>query len=148
MDQPGRKQLSHEIPSWIDDPERETYFLTLCVQNRDNRPLLYGDTPSRILQAVRYYHDKGIWWTHLALVMPDHLHLIAYFPEDISTIVHKWKRWTSRNLAIDWQRDFFDHRLRRDESFDEKADYILQNPVRAGLVKTSEEWPYLWRSPK
>jgi putative transposase len=80
--------------------------------------------------------------------MPDHLHLIAYFPEDISTIVHKWKRWTSRNLAIDWQRDFFDHRLRRDESFDEKADYILQNPVRAGLVKTSEEWPYLWRSPK
>jgi hypothetical protein len=36
----------------------------------------------------------------------------------------------------------FDHRLRRDESLDEKARYILANPVRAGLVKREEDWPW------
>jgi len=29
---------------------------------------------------------------------------------------------------INWQRDFFDHRLRGDEGWREKSDYILRNP--------------------
>jgi len=37
-------------------------------------------------------------------------------------------------MGIKWQRDFFEHRLRSDESWREKADYILANPVRKGLV--------------
>jgi hypothetical protein len=47
-----------------------------------------------------------------------------------------------RALPHHWQRDFFDHRLRDDESFEEKAAYILNNPVRAGLVNRFEDWPY------
>jgi hypothetical protein len=46
-------------------------------------------------------------------------------------------------LKIDWHRDFFEHRLRKDESFRQKADYILLNPVRAGLTKLPEERPYV-----
>lgn len=45
---------------------------------------------------------------------------------------------------MEWQEDFFDHRLRSDESLDEKANYVRMNPVRAGSVKTVEEWPYSW----
>jgi len=40
------------------------------------------------------------------------------------------------------QKDFFEHRLRSDESAQEKSDYILVNPVRAGLVPKPEDWPY------
>jgi hypothetical protein len=36
-----------------------------------------------------------------------------------------WKRWTARQMGIEWQRDFFEHRLRSDESLREKTDYIL-----------------------
>ena len=39
---------------------------------------------------------------------------------------------------------FFEHRLRKEESFREKADYILANPVRAGLVERAEDWPYVF----
>ena len=56
-----------------------------------------------------------------------------------------WKHWTAVQCGIEWQRDFHDHRLRRDESFSEKSDYILQNPVRAQLVERAEDWPYVWR---
>jgi putative transposase len=43
-----------------------------------------------------------------------------------------------------WQRGFFDHRLRADESFEEKATYVRMNPVRKGLVGRPDDWPHLW----
>jgi len=39
-------------------------------------------------------------------------------------------------------RDFWDTQLRKGENYDEKWQYVLENPVRAGLVKHSEDWPY------
>ena len=76
--------------------------------------------------------------------MPDHAHMLATFGPDASMekIVRSWKRHSARYASIRWQRDFFDHRLRNDESFEEKAAYILNNPIRAGLVARSEDWPY------
>jgi putative transposase len=41
-----------------------------------------------------------------------------------------------------WQEGFFDHVLRSDESYSQKWNYVRENPVRAGLVKSVEEWPY------
>jgi mono/diheme cytochrome c family protein len=59
-------------------------------------------------------------------------------------IIADWKRFLATEFRIEWQRDFFDHRLRKEESYREKADYILANPIRAGLTTSSEEWPYFW----
>ena len=41
-----------------------------------------------------------------------------------------------------WQRGFFDHVLRSDESYAQKWNYVRQNPVRAGLVANADDWPY------
>ena len=54
------------------------------------------------------------------------------------------ERMDCHSLLIEWQRDFFEHRLRGSESYREKADYILLNPVRAGLARTPEEWPHIF----
>jgi len=72
---------------------------------------------------------------------------LVSFPDldkSVRTIVSKWKEWTTKSLAIRWQRDSFEHRLRREESVHEKADYILQNPVRARLVSNWEDWLYVF----
>ena len=42
-----------------------------------------------------------------------------------------------------WQRSFYEHVLRRDESTDVTAAYILANPVRAGLAAAPQEYPWL-----
>jgi hypothetical protein len=42
----------------------------------------------------------------------------------------------------EWQTDHWDTRLRSGESYDAKWEYVRNNPVRAGLVKTADEWPY------
>jgi len=59
-------------------------------------------------------------------------------------VISKWKEWTAKEIGIIWQRDFFEHRLRHDESRREKADYILRNPIRGGLVKHPEDWPFIY----
>jgi hypothetical protein len=41
-----------------------------------------------------------------------------------------------------WQREFFDHVLRSAESYSEKWNYVRNNPVRAGLVSTADEWKH------
>ena len=61
--------------------------------------------------------------------------------------VRFWNSYVSKNwddplqLPI-WQRDFWDTQLRKDESYGEKWHYVIENPVRAGLVRRSEDWPY------
>lgn len=43
-----------------------------------------------------------------------------------------------------WQEESFDHVVRSCESLQQKIEYIRQNPVRRGLVKTPEEYPWLF----
>jgi hypothetical protein len=59
-------------------------------------------------------------------------------------VVADWKRFVARKTGVEWQKGFFDHRLRHDESFEEKAHYIRMNPVRAELVANPGDWPHVW----
>ena len=55
-----------------------------------------------------------------------------------------WKGGLRRKLGLSWQHNFFDHRLRNEEEGRNKSEYILQNPVRAGLIDDWQKWPYYW----
>ena len=142
----ARKRLPHGVPLWI-DPSKEHYFITVCCQKRGRNLLANPRIGHPLLETIKHRHGRGIWYAHVALVMPDHVHLILTFPEidkRVQTIVSKWKEWTAKSLGVPWQRDYFEHRLRREESFREKADYILANPVRAGLVARWDDWPFVF----
>ena len=41
-----------------------------------------------------------------------------------------------------WQKEFFDHLLRSDESYSEKWNYVRNNPVRAELVSNANDWKF------
>jgi transcriptional regulator of aromatic amino acid metabolism len=51
-------------------------------------------------------------------------------------------RTASAATAPLWQREFFDHLLRSEESYDQKWNYVRDNPVRAGLVLNASEWSF------
>jgi len=86
--------------------------------------------------------------------MPDHAHMIVT-PHDewsLATIMHRVKSVSAHEISSAsgkrghvWQHESFDHILRSVESLKRKADYVAANPVRAGLVKTPEDYPWLWR---
>ena len=144
MTVPQRKWLHHTTPSWVNEG---SFFITICCQQRGTSQLCLPDISAKLFEAVQLYHEKQRWYVSLWLLMPDHIHALVACPqnESLAKWIAAWKRHTSRNAGIEWQKGFFDHRLRKAESFEEKATYIWMNPVRKGLVESPEGWPYVWR---
>lgn len=146
MQPPGLKRLPHKIPLWV-NPHREIYFITINCAERFRNQLALPDTAERLFETVRHRQEKFLWWPHIFLLMPDHLHTLLSFPpsdKPIRLIVNKWKEWTAKTIGIGWQSDFFEHRLRHNESRRQKANYILENPVRQKFVVRPEEWPHVY----
>jgi REP element-mobilizing transposase RayT len=120
------------------------FFVTICCENRGKNQLCLPKIAEILFNAARHYHDQQEWFLRLMLLMPDHLHAIIIPAPSISlgTVVGNWKRFVAKQTDIAWQKNFFDHRLRSNESWDEKAAYIRANPVRAGLIAQNETWPF------
>ena len=139
----GRRALPHEPPHFIGTSDA-IFFITICCQPKGLNQLCNEETARIIFDAAEFYYDQHQWGVPLLVLIPDHLHMLATFGPDagMQKVVRNWKRYLANRAAIHWQRDFFDHRLRNDESVDEKAAYILQNPVRTRLVAKLEDWPY------
>jgi putative transposase len=82
--------------------------------------------------------------------MPDHIHLFAAFDDRISlsTWMKSLKNYLSKALrelaahAPHWQKGFFDHLLRSEESYGSKWEYVFHNPVRQQLVSDPTLWPF------
>ncbi|MGH9754478.1 MAG: transposase [Blastocatellia bacterium] len=70
----------------------------------------------------------------------------------LDVIMHSLKSWTANqaNEALGrqgqfWQHESYDHVIRDDGEFDRIVNYVLNNPVKAGLVKEWKEWRWSWR---
>src|SRR6266513_3152866 len=122
-----------------------TYFITICCAEKGRNCLCHGNVAKEIFKTAAIYDDRQLWYLELVVLMPDHLHALISIDGDtlLSSIIGSFKRATAKFSGIKWQRNFFDHRLRCDESFDEKAGYIRNNPVRAGLATNEDKWPYV-----
>ena len=125
-----------------------TFFVTICAHERDANTLCLPEIGKIVLDSIRWRNERHIWFCEIALLMPDHVHLILKFSERVAMTkaLRDWKSWLTKTHGISWQENFFDHRLREDEAYDQKAAYILQNPVRAKLIAKEEDWPYVWIS--
>jgi putative transposase len=141
---PKRKTLPHGIPDWVEDGSE--YFITIRGKDRGRNQFCNDEVFELIKSSLLFRQERGDLWVHLLVLMPDHLHAIMSFSPTIGMkrSISQWKRYISTNSVIEWQRDFFDHRLRQDESYVEKAHYIRMNPVRAGLVGDSKDWKFVW----
>jgi len=142
---PTRKKLTHHIPPWVD--ERSFYFVTICTEPRGQNHLCNKNVGDVILKAASFYHEQCKWHCRLMLLMPDHLHGIIAFARDLGmrSLLASWKRYLTKQTAVQWQSGFFDHRLRDRFQVEEKMSYVLNNPVRAGLCKDVNDWPFVYR---
>ncbi|HEY0946747.1 MAG TPA: transposase [Opitutaceae bacterium] len=124
------------------------YFITIACDVRGRNQLCRPNIGHALLNSVRYDHDRHDWYVHLFLLMPDHAHaLLAAAPDKaLATLIGNWKRYATTKYGISWQKNFIDHRLRSDESWEEKAAHIRANPARAGLVRDGESWPYVFEA--
>jgi REP element-mobilizing transposase RayT len=138
-----RTPLGHTSPAWV--AAGSLFFVTICCEERGSVRLTTPDAARIVLGAAENYHQRGRWFLRLFLLMPDHLHALIAFPahEKMNEVIRNWKAFTRRQAGVVWQRNFFDHRLRSDESWEHKAAYIRMNPVRRNLVSLPTQWPFV-----
>jgi len=133
------------------------YFVTFKTLNRRN--ILAHEA---IDSALTEYAETGVPMgaaVGIYVIMPDHVHLFVRLSPDrklgrwekglkdklgkqLAKLGYSPQNMPNCKLKSFWQPGFFDHILRSSESYRQKAQYVLDNPVRAGLVKKPEEWPF------
>lgn len=145
------------------------YFVTLCTLCR-KKVLANAAVNQAVIKFGERGIERNIALGRY-VIMPDHIHLfVRGGPQfDLGLWVRGLKRvvaaavaggregfrsgTASPSAASDggrynverssvWQRGFFDHLLRNSESYAQKWNYVLENPVRAGLVSAAEDWPF------
>ncbi|MDP1580935.1 MAG: hypothetical protein Q8M02_11690 [Candidatus Didemnitutus sp.] len=141
-DNPRRSRPVH-LPVLDNGTRSIIVFLTVCT--KDRAPLLANAAMQGIL--LKSWSAATHWRVGRYAIMPDHVHLFcapARLPaEPLIGWVRYWKRLCTQEYGSAlWQRHFWDTQLRRHENYAAKWEYVRQNPVRAGLVRHANDWPY------
>ena len=120
---PIRKNLCHQVPVWVTD--QPVFFITICCEKENPVPLTQHETAALIRDSFFFRQRLGQWQIHLLLLMPDHLHALLSFGTqwEMKRVIFNWKHFTSKQKKIVWQSDFFDHRIRSENSFADKWEY-------------------------
>jgi putative transposase len=127
------------------------YFVTILTNDR----AIYFREAKVIEGIINALNETAISEKFKVLTycfMPDHLHLLVQGTDDNSNLrkfigLFKQKSgyWFKKNYDEDlWHISYYDHVLRKEESMEHVALYILGNPARKGLVQDFREYPFSW----
>jgi putative transposase len=121
---------------------------TLYIQDRKqffNKKSNFDIFETELLKSLQKHQCDAVVY----LFMPDHFHVLLQGKNkdsDMKKTILSFKQttgyWFSKNASdFTWQKDFYDHVLRKDEDLNKQIGYILLNPVRKGLVDKWNSYP-------
>ncbi len=119
-------------------------YVTVCTRRR--APWLATEAVHEGLCEV--WTEADAWMVGRYCILPDHVHLFAGPGAHDVPLDHWVQFWKSRfsKMALlgtgRWEPGQWDTRLRNGESYDEKWEYVRNNPVRHGLVTHADDWPF------
>ncbi len=126
-----------------------SYFVTTSTKRR--LPVFSDPVVSRIvLETLKWLDEQGKVELIAAVIMPDHIHFVARLRNvTLPALMQSLKGFTSRKINALlgregplWEPRYYEHALRTDEELLERVKYILQNPVRKGLVDDIKDYPH------
>ena len=106
-----------------------------------------------VAKSIKYGSDTlNLYELHSWVIMPNHVHILIYPAASIPRITGAIKTYSAKhaNLILGrtgqpfWALESLDRWIRGPEEFERTVQYIEYNPVKAGIVKTPEE--YRWSS--
>ncbi len=119
---------------------------------------LKDDAIAEIVANAIRYHD-GKWFELIAFcIMPNHVHTVLK-PLEVSSIAdfsltkitHNIKRNSAKqaNAALGrtgqfWQHESYDHFARNDAELERIIQYVVNNPVKAGLAQDWRDWKWTY----
>lgn len=140
------------LPHW-EDPGN-VYFITFRTAGEH---LLPESAKDIVLSSIQY-HAGSLYRLYACVVMTTHVHLILQPLEvsqdiyySLAKIMHSIKSYSSKriqkpckNQGSFWQAEYYDRIIRNDDDLIEKMEYIVNNPVKAGIVEKPEDYMWLY----
>ncbi len=116
-------------PQWLKDPRIARHVVSA---------LYFGDEQLNLYQLISY------------VVMSNHVHILIRPQSPLHRITktikgftaHEANRLLKRTGRAFWQDESYDHWVRDEIEFGRIVRYIERNPVAAGLVDKTEDWPW------
>ena len=107
--------------------------------------------------ALRHFQGRAYQLVCYCL-MPNHVHVVLSLPEDappLTKTLQQLKGYTALQAnrllgrtGTFWQPESYDHIIRNSEEMQRVVAYVLNNPVKAALVESWDQWPYTyWPEP-
>jgi REP-associated tyrosine transposase len=129
------------------------YFLTFCVRDRRETFKDAERARSALTQFQRTAAEQRFAILAYCL-MPDHAHLLVEGTAEDSDLRRFAKLAKQRSGAFHkrttgerlWQDGYFERVLRDDDSGRDCARYIVNNPLRKGLVAMPRDYPHVGSS--
>jgi putative transposase len=140
-----------------------TYFFTVVTERRSR---LFADEAARRLlgEAMRECRLRYPFEIAAIVLLPEHLHALWTLPTGDDVYSLRWRRikreftraWLQcggaeaersparlreRRRGV-WQRRFWEHTIRDESDLEAHFDYIHYNPVKHGLVRRPQDWPW------
>jgi putative transposase len=110
-----------------------------------------------IVKEALQYRDGKVFDLHAFSSMSNHVHVVFELPcrsewySDLHKIMQSLKRHTARQANIIlgregafWQDESYDRVMRDNDEYIRTVNYVLENPVKAGLVLKWEEWEWAY----
>jgi len=108
-----------------------------------------------VIDAWKFF-DKSRYDLIAYVVMPNHVHVLikTYEKHSLSQVIHSWKSFTAHEIKKVlrkagfqseqkiWQVEYWDRFMRDEKHFLQAVNYIIDNPVKAGLCTSPEQWPW------
>ncbi len=146
MPNPGSKALRigrKSIPGAL-------YLITKHLAQSAGGVLAEPGNADVFLDCLFRIQKKNLFNLIAFVVMPSHYHLIVQLGDTVSLSMAIGKLNESFSRAAKdklppgsiWQTGFHDHLIRPNEDPFEFIKYVLDNPVREGLVEKPEDWAY------
>jgi putative transposase len=130
--------------------EIRTFFVTAVAWQR--RSIFRAEPMAQLfLDTLQRYRIQKKFLLHEFVLMPDHFHLLLTPAPDVSLekcaqlikggFSFRVKKDLGSKLEI-WEKGYAEHRVKDATDYERHAEYIRENPVRAGLVERASDYPY------
>jgi putative transposase len=133
----------------------KTYFVTASAYMHQNL-FQRAETAELLLATIVRNRDKGEFFLHEFVIMPNHMHLLVTVDDShsIGRALQLIKGGFSHaighaglKLKAVWQPSYYEHRVRDEVEYERMQRYIHENPLRRHLVDRAEDYPYSSANP-
>jgi REP element-mobilizing transposase RayT len=112
------------------------------------------DIAQIVIDSLHFYDNKEYKLISYC-IMSNHVHFIAYkIKKPLFQVIKNLKTYTATQAnkilcrkGRFWQREYFDRMVRDRNDLDQKISYVINNPVKIGLVDSREKWQYNYCHP-